>query len=265
MSRENLLEDLPASKILNIFKISLEVADKKTIRHQIDRKTVAHQIVQNGILFRSDRFKAEKLAIPQRFEDLISPALVGRIAFPDVTNPQHWPAISSLSNVAGTDEANPVKGMEKAVGMKPLYFYSAATELVQRFADGDVIAAPSHVGMAIRLHNSGQSVDFVHPVIGAKRGEVEYNYLGIVKGSKSIGAAAAFINTFLDTEAQAGFAKPMGVVPVNREARQLLLKDPVMSRFMLLSDRELINTYSMDWSKVDTDQWRASWRKAISR
>ncbi len=265
MSRDDLLEDLPASKILNLFKISLDVSDKKTIKHQIDRKTVAHQIVQNGILFRSDRFKQEKIAIPQSFEDLTNPKLAGRISFPDVTNPQYWPAVSALSNVAGGNETNPLKGMEKAVGMKPRYFYAAATELMKELTEGDVIAAPSHVGMAIRMYNSGQAVDFVHPVIGNKRGEVEYNYLGIVKGTKNIEAAAAFINIFLDADAQAGFAKPMGVVPVNREARQRLLKDPVMSRFMLLSDRELLNTYSMDWSKVNTDQWRATWKQVNTR
>jgi spermidine/putrescine-binding protein len=130
---------------------------------------------------------------------------------------------------------------------------------------GDVIAAPWHAGMAVRLHNAGQQVAFIHPQIGSKKGEVEYNYLGIVKGSKNVAAAAAFINAFLDTKVQADFAKPMGVVPVNKESRALLQKDPVISQYMLLSDADLANAFSMDWSKVDVEKWRASWARAVTK
>lgn len=256
MTRNDFLEDLPADKIPNLSKLSVQIVDKKAI---------AHQMVQNGVLIRSDKFKAESLAIPKRFEDLQDPKLANRIAFPDVTNPQHWPAVTAMASVVGGSEATPEKGFEQAMKMKPLYFYSAATELVQKITMGDVIAAPWHVGMAVRLHNAGQQVDFIHPQIGNKRGEVEYNYLGIVKGSKNVDAAAAFINAFLDTQVQADFAKPMGVVPVNKESRALLQKDPVMNRFMLLSDSDLANAFSMDWTKVEVEKWRNTWARTVTK
>ncbi|MES2999643.1 MAG: extracellular solute-binding protein, partial [Pseudomonadota bacterium] len=230
-----------------------------------DKMAIAHQMVQNGVLIRTDKFKAENLPIPKRFEDLQDPKFANRVAFPDVTNPQHWPAVTAMSSVAGGNESTPEKGFEQAMRMKPLYYYSAATELVQKITMGDVIAAPWHAGMAVRLHNAGQAVDFIHPQIGNKRGEVEYNFLGIVKGSKNVDAAAAFINAFLDTQVQADFAKPMGVVPVNRESRALLQKDPVMNRFMLLSDADLANAFSMDWTKVDVEKWRATWARTVSK
>ncbi|WP_218511886.1 extracellular solute-binding protein [Variovorax sp. dw_308] len=256
MTRNDFLEDLPVEMIPNLSKLSVQVADKKAI---------AHQMVQNGILYRVDSFNADKLPVPKRFEDLQDPKFASKTAFPDVTNPQHWPAVSAMASDAGGSESTPEKGFEQVLKIKPLYFYGSATELTQKMTMGDVVAATSHAGMAVRLANAGQQIGFVHPQIGGKRGEIEYNYLGIVKGTKNKEAAAAFINAFLDTQSQANFAKPMGVVPTNREARAILEKDPVMSKFMLLSDKDLANTYTMDWSKVDVEKWRAAWARTVSK
>ena len=252
MTRNNFLEDLPEAAIPNLAKVAMPVVDKKVI---------AHQIVQNGIVYRADKFKAENLPIPTRYEDLINDKLVNRVAFPDVNNPQHWPAVASLARNAGGSESTPEKGFEQALKMKPLYYYTAATELVQKMSMGDVIAAPWLNGPVIRLVKSGQDVGFVHPIIGKHKGEIEYNYLGIVKGSKNVEAAAAFINAFLDAQSQAEFSKVMGVVPMNRESREELRKDPLLNRFMLLSDAEIANAYTIDWTKVDVEKWRGAWAR----
>lgn len=256
MTRNDFLEDLPTAKIPNLSKLGVQVADKKAI---------AHVMVENGIVIRTDKFTAEKLATPKRFEDLQDPKLAHRVAFPDVTNPQHWPVVTALAVDSGGNEATPEKGFEQAIRMKPLYYYAAATDVVQKITMGDVIAAPTHAGVAIRLQNAGQAVEFIHPQIGNKRGSVEYNFLGIVKGTKNMDAAAAFVNAFLETQAQVDFAKLNGVVPTNREARALLQKDPVMSRFMLLNDSDLSNTFSMDWNKVDVEKWRSTWARAVTQ
>lgn len=256
MTRNDFLEDLPVAKIPNLAKVSVQVAE---------RKAIAHQMVQNGILYRTDKFSAEKLPVPKTFEDLQDSRFANRIAFPDVVNPQHWPAVTALSYGAGGSESTPERGIEKILKMKPLYYYAAATELAQKVTMGDVIAAPWHVGMAVRLHNAGLPVDFIHPQIGNKRGEVEFNYFAIVKGTKNVDAAAAFINVLLDTPAQSEFSRAVGVVPINGEARQILMKDPVLNRFMLLSDQELANAFSMDWSKVDVEKWRATWNRSVTK
>jgi putative spermidine/putrescine transport system substrate-binding protein len=256
MTRNDFLEDLPVAKIPNLSKLWVQVQDKKSI---------AHAMVQNGIVLRSDKFQSEKLPVPKRFEDLQDAKFANRVAFPDVTNPQHWPVVTALAYGNGGSEAAPEKGFEQAVRMKPLYYYAAAAELVQKITMGDVIAAPAHAGLAMRMHNAGQQVEFIHPQIGAKKGSLEYNFLGIVKGSKNVEAAAAFVNAFLDTQVQAEFAKPMGVVPTNREARLSLQNDPVMSRFMLLSDSDLSNAFTMDWNKVEVEKWRTSWARSVTK
>ena len=109
------------------------------------------------------------------------------------------------------------------------------------------------------------NVGFVHPRIGDKTGAIEWNYLGIVKGTRNMPAAAAYLNAFLDTEPQAAFARAVGVAPVNRDARAILARDPEMKKFMLLSDQELDGAYSVNWDRVDQPKWRAAWNRMLGK
>lgn len=256
MTKNGFLEELAPEMIPNLSKTSVKIADGRA---------VPYHMVENAIVYRADRFKAENLPIPTSLTDLDKAVYAGKTAFPDVGNPQFWPAVTLLARANGGSEAAPMPGFVAAKDTHPLYFYTAATELAQKMSLGDVVAAPWHAGMAVRLTNAGQDVGVVHPMLGDKRGEVEFNYLGIVKGTKNKEAAAAFINEFLDTQAQAEFARPMGVVPVNIEARKILMSDPVISRFMLLSEADLANTYTMDWSQVNVERWRSEWVREVNK
>ncbi|MBN9043410.1 MAG: extracellular solute-binding protein [Rhizobiales bacterium] len=255
MTRNGFLEDLPEAHIPNLKKTSVSITEGKA---------VAYHMVQNGIVYRADRFEADKLPLPKTLMDLQNSVYANKLAFPDVVNPQHWPAVTLLALANGGSESNPEPGFAAAKKMRPLYYYSAAVELAQKMSLGDIVAAPWHAGMALRLANAGQKMGMIHPTLGDKRGEIEFNYLGIVKGTKNAEAAAAFINQFLDTESQVNFAKPMGVAPVNIEARRQLASDPVISKFMLLSEEDLAKTYTMDWNKVNVEKWRASWLRTIN-
>ena len=55
------------------------------------------------------------------------------------------------------------------------------------------------------------------------------------------------------------------VATVPDVSRQLLMTDPVMSRFMLLGDRELANAYSMNWERVDIARWKATWGEVLKK
>lgn len=256
MVKEGFLEDVPVSAIPNIAKVP---------KQGVEKKVVAYLIVQNGIVYRADKFNDEKIPVPKTYGDLVNPKLANRVAFPDITNTQHWTAVSALATEAGGNETTPEKGFERVRQMKPLYFFSAASELAQKFSLGDAIAAPWHAGWAVRLGRGGMNVGFVHPQVGGKRGAVELNYLGIVKGTKNLDAAAAWVNAFLETEAQASFARAVGIVPTNRDARAQLDKDEVLKKFMLLTDREIESAFTVDWDKVDQDKWRAAWSRTIGK
>ncbi|MDP4026584.1 extracellular solute-binding protein [Methylobacterium sp. NEAU 140] len=256
MTRNGFLEDLNQEQIPNLAKTSVKI---------VEGKAVPYHMVQNGIIYRADRFKSLNIPVPTTLTDLDKAIYAGKTAFPDVANPQHWPAVTMLARANGGSESSPEPGFEAAKKTHPLYYYVAAVELAQKMSMGDVIAAPWHAGMAVRMTNAGQEMGMVHPTLGDKRGEIEFNYLGVVKGTKNREAATAFINEFLATQAQADFARPMGVAPVNIEARKILMEDPVISRFMLLSEEDLAKTYTMDWDKVNVERWRAGWLRAVNK
>lgn len=256
MLEHGFLADIPVQSIPNKVKLPAKIQEKKL---------VPHIMVQNGIVYRIDKFAAAGIPVPARYNDLVHPGLAGRIAFPDVTNTQHWTAVAAMAHGAGGSEASPQPGIDKVLEAKPLYFFSAASELAQKFGQGDVIAAPWHAGWAVRLSRAGQDVGFVHPVVGDRKGAIEYNYLGIPRGAKNPQAAAAFINAFLDTQAQAEFARATGVVPTNVEARARLASDPVLRKFMLLSDREIEGAFVVDWGRIDQAKWRAQWTRSVNR
>ena len=256
MLREGFLEDIPAAMVPNLAKVP---------KQAVEKQVVAYDIIQNGIVYRVDKFAQEGIPVPKSYGDLIQPKLQGRVAFPDITNTQHWTAVSALAIEGGGSEASPDPGFERVQRIKPLYFFSAASELANKFNLGDAIAAPWHAGWGVRLSRGGMNVGFVHPRVGDKTGAIEWNYLGIVKGTKTLPAAAAYVNTFLDTEPQAAFARAVGVAPVNRDARAVLAGDAEVKRFMLLSDAELDAAYSVNWDRVDQPKWRASWNKTLGK
>jgi putative spermidine/putrescine transport system substrate-binding protein len=256
LARNGFLEDLPADLLPNIAKTSVNV---------VDGTAVPNLMVQNAFVYRVDRFSAEQLPIPETFADLEQDVYAGKLAFPDVANPQHWPAVTLLARAHGGSEADPKPGFEAAKRIRPLYYYADAVDLAQKVTMGDVIGAPWHAGMAVRLTKEAKlDIGIVHPKLGDKRGEVEFNYLGIVKGSPNKEAAAGFINIFLDTEPQAGFTAPVGVVPVNIEARKVVAQDPVAQKYMMLSEDDVANAYTMDWNSVNVEQWRADWVRVIN-
>jgi putative spermidine/putrescine transport system substrate-binding protein len=256
MLQEDLLAVIPSSEIPNLAKLPSQITEPKL---------VPHIIVQNGIVYRADVFAEEKIPVPKSYGDLANPKLSGRVAFPDVTNTQFWTAAAALAYEGGGNESTPDVAFANVLKIKPLYYFSAATELAQKFSLGDVVAAPWHAGWAVRFDKAGLKVGFVNPAVGSRYGAIEYNYLGIVKTSKNAAAAAAFINAFLDTSAQTEFARAVGIVPTNREARAQLTSDPVLSKYMLLRDDEIDKAFVVDWSKVNQQQWRSDWARSINK
>ena len=256
MLKHDFLADIPIQQVPNAAKLP---------KNLVEAKLLPHIIVENGIVYRVDKFKEAGIAVPTKYADLVNPKLAGRTAFPDVTNTQHWTAVTGLAYDASGSESNPGPGFTLVQRIKPLYYFSAAAELAQKFSTGDVIAAPWHAGWAVRMSRGGLDVGFVHPMVNGKRGAIEYNYLGIPKGAKNVQAAAAFINAFLDAQAQADFARATGVVPVNPEARKQLSNDPVLAKFMLLNDKDIENAFVVNWDHINQEQWRADWTRSISK
>jgi len=222
-------------------------------------------ISEDGIAYNEKKFKELGLPKPERYSDLINPKLEGHVAFPDVTVTMHWSAVVALAREAGGDETTMDKALEQVRRIKPLYYYPASTDLVTKFNLGDVWAAPFHAGWVIRMKRTGFPLAHAHPNINGKVGFANPVYAVIPKGSKNVAGAEAWIDTLLSPEVQFEFTRKVGVVPMNRAARDRLAKDPEAGPILLVTDEQLNQASMVDWNKLNADEWREKWNRFVGR
>jgi len=222
--------------------------------------TTAHQA---GVVYNAERFKEAGVPPPQRISDLASPKLAGRVAFPDVVHGAHFKAVAALAFEAGGDETTPEKALPLILKLKPALYYSSSTDLATKFGSGEVWAAPWYAGFAVRLKRSGLPVAFMHPTYGSKRGAMEITYYSMLTGTKNREGAEAFLDAYLSPDVQFEFSKFAGTVPMNEAARMRLKEDPEVKDVLLVSDAELKNAFTVDYSKVDMVQWRDRWARQV--
>ena len=222
-------------------------------------------ISEDGIAYNEKKFTELGIPRPERYSDLINSKLEGHVAFPDVTVTMHWSAVVALARESGGSEATMDRAVEAVKRMKPLYYYPSSTDLVTRFNLGDVWAAPFHAGWVIRVKRTGFPLAHAHPKLGSKVGFVNPIYLVIPKGSKNVAGAEAFLELYLSPEVQFEFSKKVGVVPMNRAARDRLTKDSEAALILLLTDEQLNNASSTDWTKLNADEWREKWNRLVGR
>jgi putative spermidine/putrescine transport system substrate-binding protein len=222
--------------------------------------TTAHQA---GVVYNAKKFEEAGVAPPQRISDLANPKLAGRVAFPDVAHGAHFKAVAALAFEAGGDETTPEKALPLIKKIKPALYYSSSPDLATKFGSGEVWAAPWYAGFAVRLKRSGQPVAFMHPTYGSKRGAMEITQYSMLTGTKNREGAEAFLDAYLAPDVQFEFSKFAGTVPMNEAARMRLKEDPEVKDVLLLTDAELKNAFTVDYSKVDMVKWRDNWARQV--
>lgn len=220
---------------------------------------------EDGVLYNAEKFKSAGISPPKSYSDLKDRRLAGKVAFPDIANPQHWNAVVGLAMEGGGSETDMAAAIELVNEIKPAYFFSASTELATRFGSGDIWAAPWHVGWAVRLKRAGVPVEMAYPHFGTKVGALYVISIGIIKGTPQSNDAYAFINEYLAPAAQASHGTATGCLPLVSSAREELAKSPVNSELMILGDAQVSNMFQIDWKKLDTRKWREEWNRGISR
>lgn len=256
MMREGFLQKLDTAKIPNA-KLLLPFA--------VSESSIMLTATEDGIAYNEKKFQELGLPKPKLYSDLINPKLQGHVAFPDVAVTMHWSAVAGLAYDAGGNEGAMEKALEQVKSIKPLYYYPSSTDLVTRFNLGDVWAAPFHAGWVIRVRRTGFPIAHAHPRIGGKYGALNPIYAVIPKGARNLPGAEAFVNLYLDPEVQFQFAKKVGVVPMNRTARDQLTKDPEAGPILFLTDEQLNQAFMIDWNKLNPDEWREKWNRFVGR
>jgi putative spermidine/putrescine transport system substrate-binding protein len=227
---------------------------------------VAYTIAtQDGIVYNEEKFKSAGIGAPKSYLDLKDPRLAGKVAFPDISNPQHWNAVVGLAMLGGGSETNMTPAIQLVNELKPAYFFAASTDLATRFGSGEIWAAPWHVGWAVRLKRSGVPIAMAYTHFGDKLGALYPVSVGVIKGSPRSAEAYAFVDEYLAPEAQAAHGIATGSLPLNPGAQSALAKDPINQSLMILSADGLKDMFLIDWSRLDTRKWREEWNRSISR
>jgi len=220
---------------------------------------------EDGIVYNTEKFRAAGIAPPKRYSDLKDNRLAGKVAFPDISNPQHWNAVVGLAMEGGGSEADMAPAIKLVNDIKPAYFFAASTDLATRFGSGDIWAAAWHVGWAVRLKRSGVPVAMAYTPFGSKVGALYVISIGMIKGTSHSADAYAFINEYLAPAAQAAHGTATGCLPLVSSARAKLAENPINSSLMLLSDAQVNNMFQIDWEKLDIPKWREEWNRGIKR
>jgi putative spermidine/putrescine transport system substrate-binding protein len=233
--------------------------------NQRDRYTVSTLAAQDGIVYNVKKFEELGIPKPERFKDLFHPKLAGRVSFPDINHGMAINGIVGFAAEAGGDETNIDPGLELIKKLPVAAFYKSSVELSTKFNSGDVLAAPWHVGWALRVRRAGVPVGMSYPRVKDKRGMLEMVWAGIPKGTKARRAAEFFINRYLDPEVQVELPKKTGIAPVSKAALAKLAADPELKGLMLLEPAKIRNLYYIDWSKVNVGEWVSKWNRVMAR
>jgi putative spermidine/putrescine transport system substrate-binding protein len=229
------------------------------------RFLVSTLATEDGIVYNAEKLKGAGIEPPRRYTDLKDKRLAGKVAFPDISNPQHWNAVVGLAMEGGGSESNLVPAIKLVNEIKPAYFFSASTELATRFGSGDIWAAAWHVGWAVRLKRSGIPVAMAYPHFGTKVGALYVISIAMIKGTPDPADSYAFIDEYLAPAAQSAHGTATGSLPLVASAREELAKNPINNELMMLGDAQVNNMFQIDWTRLDVRKWHQEWNRGINR
>lgn len=250
-----------------IQKINLDnIPNRKELLPALsDEWKVASWATQEGIVWHPERLQAAGVPKPDRYNDLLHPALARKFAMIDISQAGAAQLLVGSSIDNGGSQTNIDPGIEFVRKANPFQFWRVGAQAVTLMNSGDIMASTMHAGFAIQLRRAGVPVNFTHPRVGpSNRGLSKEGWLGIVKGTPVARAAEFFINEYISYETQHGLATERGVVPINNRARAALSADPLLKEMFLLEEKDVANMVSVDFTKFNLDDATQRWSRAVS-
>lgn len=227
-----------------------------------DEWKVATWIVQEGICFNREQFKAMGLAAPKTYTDLGHPKLEGKVVIPDITAGAGLANFAGMVYAGGGDVKNIEPGLKVLKEVNALKYWKRAGEALNMLQTGDVAAALIYSGHCSRVRKSGHPVNAVMPMMAnGKRGVMKNGWIGIVKGTPVSELATFYVNQFINYDFQATWAPAMGVIPSNQEALKAFLEDEVSQEMFVPLDENL----KVDYSDADVADWTDRWTRTASK
>ena len=159
-------------------------------------------------------------------------------------------------------------GIEKLAKIEAPRIYAMSAAMRTMHTGGEIWVSTGTDGHTIRLVKAGVPVKFVPARTGDKRGVGMYDVFDVVKGTKVRELAQEFLNQLYSAEVQLTMAKTVGYSPVNREAAEIIRKDPELSKTILVTSEEKIKElFIPDWKYVYANyaDWMEKWNRKMRR
>jgi putative spermidine/putrescine transport system substrate-binding protein len=217
-----------------------------------------------GIAYNPQKFKEAGIPAPTSWNDLWDPRLAGKVMLPDLSAVQGRMFLIAASRLNGGNEGKLEKGIEKIAQLKYHSIYTSTVQLEALFPTGDIWAAPMADGRAWGMIDKGGSLAFVRPKEGALVG---MGMLDVVKGSKNVKEAYAYIDATLDAYSQLGQAYEIPYGPTNNLLVPVLKGYPNISKKFTASLTELQQAYIADWTTYNANSEKALdlWNRQVVR
>jgi spermidine/putrescine-binding protein len=207
-------------------------------------------------------YNPQKVAKPESWEDLLQPALRGKIAVPQssyVGVPYLLPILAKARG-GGIDKIDPGFAFLADLKKQVLFEYTSAPQLVQAFQRQEVLAAPFFSAWTSNMQAEGIPVDFVAP----QEGVLGLFYtLSRPKNCPNPTMAAKLIDLALAPKSQRAFPEPpYSYGPANRTVTlptELQKKVPY-------GEAGMAQTYVPDFNVLNKnrDRWIERWNKTMA-
>lgn len=250
-SRAGLIADIDYAKLSNYDKLYDIAKDPNG-----DGKSVGYTFYATSIAYRSDKVSIDS------WDDLLSPELAGRVAFPNVTTNQGPPALYMLGKAIGNDDYDLTAPIDAVAEHRDDFvtFYVRSSQLAQLMQQEEIWAAPIGRFAWGGFTDMGFPVEWATPKEGQTGG---LNVMVMTKDSGHEDLAMQFMDFWLSTDVQTKLAEALVDSPANKD---VVVSDAVADN--LTYGAETADNLHLLPSEVlldNRDMWLEQWNEKVGQ
>lgn len=186
------------------------------------------------------------------YEDLLNPALKGKIAMGDPATSSS--AFAQLTNIllamGGYESEEAWDYVGKLIEQLDGKVASGSSAVYKSVADGEMIVGLSYEDPSAQLVRDGANVELVYP----KEGSVFLPATtGIIKNAKNMDNAQKFVDFIITQEVQDIFGTTLTNRPVLEQAQTADYMTPIADIVLIDEDREWVNSHKDELAAKYTD------------